>query len=88
MGTSVGDGTLLQRERQIFGQRSIGHCESKLHKLWFDKDRSESVDGRKQAKLQWLQDPSEVNEDDLSNVRREASKHFRSNKRKYLKENQ
>jgi hypothetical protein len=42
------------------------------------------VDRRKQAKLQWLQDPSIVNEDNLSNVRREASRHFRNKKREYL----
>jgi hypothetical protein len=44
------------------------------------------VDRRRQAKLQWLQDPSVVNEDNLSNVRREASRHFRNKKREYLKE--
>jgi hypothetical protein len=43
------------------------------------------VDRREQAKLQWLQDPSEVNEDNLSNVRREASRRFRNKKREYLK---
>jgi hypothetical protein len=31
-------------------------------------------------------DPSEVNEDNLSNVRREASRHFRNKKREYLKD--
>jgi hypothetical protein len=41
------------------------------------------VDRRKQAKLQWLQDPSVVNEDNLSNVRREASRYFRNKKREY-----
>jgi hypothetical protein len=44
------------------------------------------VDQRKQAKLQWLQDPSVVNEDNLSNVKREASRHFRNKKREYLKD--
>jgi hypothetical protein len=44
------------------------------------------VDRRKQAKLQWLQDPSEATEDKLSDVRLEASKHFRNNKREYLKD--
>jgi hypothetical protein len=43
------------------------------------------VDRRKKAKLQWLQDPSEVNTDNLSNVRREASRLFRNKKREYLK---
>jgi hypothetical protein len=44
------------------------------------------VDGRKQAKLQWLQDPSVVNEDNLLNVRREANRRFRNKKREYLKD--
>jgi hypothetical protein len=44
------------------------------------------VDRRKRAKLQWLQDPSEVNENNLSNVRREASRHFMNKKREYLKD--
>jgi hypothetical protein len=44
------------------------------------------VDLRKQTKLQWLQDPSEVHEDDLSNVRRKATRHFGNKKREYLKD--
>ena len=39
---------------------------------------------RKQAKLQCVQDPSQRNVDNLNNVRREASRHFR-NKKAYLK---
>jgi hypothetical protein len=37
--------------------------------------------------VQWLQDPSEVNgdNDNLNNVRREASRHFRNKKREYQK---
>jgi hypothetical protein len=35
--------------------------------------------------LQWLQDPSEINGDNLNNVRHEASRHFRNKKREYLK---
>jgi hypothetical protein len=36
--------------------------------------------------LQWLQDPSELNEDNLNNVRCEASRHLRNKKREYLKD--
>jgi hypothetical protein len=43
------------------------------------------VDRGKQAKLQWFQDPSEVNEDKLSNVR-EEDRHFTKKKREYLKD--
>jgi hypothetical protein len=43
------------------------------------------LDQRKQAKLQWLQDPNEINGDNLNNVRRGASRHFRNKRREYLK---
>jgi hypothetical protein len=36
--------------------------------------------------LIWLQDPSEINGDNLNNIRREASRHFRNKKEEYLKE--
>jgi hypothetical protein len=55
-------------------------------KTWCDEECSKLVDPRKQAKLQWLQDPSVVNEDNLGNVRREVGRHFRNKKREYLKD--
>jgi hypothetical protein len=36
--------------------------------------------------LQWLQDPSEINGDNLNNVRCEASRYFRNKRREYLKD--
>jgi hypothetical protein len=50
----------------------------KKHRPWFNEECSKLLDQRKQAKLQWLQDPSEINGDKLKNVRRETSRHFRS----------
>jgi hypothetical protein len=44
------------------------------------------VDRRKEDKLQWLQNPNVVNEDNLSNVRWEVSSHSRNKKREYLRE--
>jgi hypothetical protein len=44
------------------------------------------LDQRKEAKLQWLQDPSEINGDNLNNVRLEASRYFRNKKREYLRD--
>jgi hypothetical protein len=41
---------------------SLGYFELKKHKPWFDEGCSILLDQRKQAKLQWLQDPSEINE--------------------------
>jgi hypothetical protein len=65
---------------------SLGYYELRKHKPWFDERCSKLLDQRKQAKLQWLQDPSEVNGDNLNNVRHEASRHFRNKKREYLKD--
>jgi hypothetical protein len=51
---------------QISAKECVSHCEAKRHKPWFDEECSKLVDRRKQAKLQWLQDQSVVNEDNLS----------------------
>jgi uncharacterized protein YaaR (DUF327 family) len=58
----------------------------KKHKTWFDEGCLKVLDQRKRAKLQWLQDPSEINGDNLNNVRCEARRHFR-NMKEYLKDN-
>jgi hypothetical protein len=58
----------------------------KHHKTWFHEECLKLDDRREQAKLQWLQDPRVLNEDNLSNVRQEASRHFRNKKREYLKD--
>jgi hypothetical protein len=52
----------------------------KKHKPWFDEGCSKLLDQRKEAKLQWLQDPSEINGDNLNNVRHEAIRYFRNKK--------
>ena len=46
----------------------------KQHKLWFYKERLGLLDRRKQAKMQWLQDPNQSNVDNLNNIRHEASR--------------
>jgi hypothetical protein len=35
--------------------------------------------------MQWIQDPSQSNLDNLNNVRQEASRHFRKKLKEYLK---
>jgi hypothetical protein len=76
----------IRENLEILAQESLGYCESKHCKPWFDEECSKLIDRRKPTKPQWLQDPSEVNEDNLSDVRREASRHFRNKKREYLKD--
>ena len=43
------------------------------------------LDKRKQAKIQWIHDPSQSNVDNLNNVRRDANRHFRNKKKTCLK---
>jgi len=43
------------------------------------------LDERKQAKMQWVQDPSQISVDTRNNVRHEASGHFKNKKKAYLK---
>jgi hypothetical protein len=58
----------------------------KQHKPWFDeKSLDFFLDERKQADMQWLQHLNRSNVDNLSNVRREASRHFRNKNKEYQK---
>jgi hypothetical protein len=70
----------------ISAKESLGSFELEKHKPWFNERCPKLLDQRKQAKLQWLQDPSETNGDNLNNVRCEASRCFRNRKRDYLKD--
>jgi hypothetical protein len=47
---------------------------------------SKLFDYRKQAKLQWLQDLSQINGDNLNKVRCEANRHFTNKNREYLED--
>jgi hypothetical protein len=68
----------------ISAKESLGYFELKKHKPLFDEGCSALLDQRKQAKLQWLQDPSDINGDNLNSVIREANRYFRNKKREYL----
>jgi hypothetical protein len=62
-------------------KESLGYYELRKRKPRFNEGFS-----KLKAELQSLQDPSEINGDNLNNVRREASRHFRIKKREYLKD--
>jgi hypothetical protein len=83
LGAKVEINTIWETIREnikISVKESLGYYELKKHKRWFDQGCSELLNHRKQAKLQWLQDPNEINGDNLNNVRCEASRHFRNKK--------
>jgi hypothetical protein len=45
----------------------LGH-EVKQHKPWFDEERYKLLEKRKQAKLQWFQNPSQMNGGNTDNL--------------------
>jgi hypothetical protein len=59
-------GKRLKKIIKISAKDSLGYFQLK-HKPWFDEGCPKILDQGKQAKLQWLQDPSEVNGDNLNN---------------------
>jgi hypothetical protein len=67
----------------------LGRCRGRdpRHRVqpWFDDECSKLIDRRKVAELQWLQNPSQVNGDNMDDVRRETSRTFRTKEREYLK---
>jgi hypothetical protein len=76
----------IRENTETSAKESLGYFELKKHKPWFDERCSKLLDQRIQAKLQWLQDPSEINGDNLNNGRHKASRYFRNKKREYLKD--
>ena len=62
----------------------VGLHELKQHTPWLDEECLGFLDQRKRAKIQWLQDPSQSNVDNLNNISHDVSRHFR-NKKDYLK---
>jgi hypothetical protein len=71
----------IRENIKISAKESLGYYKLQKNKAWFDDECSKLIDRRKQAKLQWLQNPSQVNGDKMDNVRREASRTFRTKKK-------
>jgi len=62
---------------QTSAKESLGLVEFKQNNPWFDEECLGFLDQRKRAKIQWIQDPSQNNVDNLNKVRPEISRHFR-----------
>ena len=75
----------IKEDIKSSAKENLGLHELKHHKPWFDKECVDFLEQRKQAKMQWIWDPSRSNADNLRNVRRDASRHFRNKKKAYLK---
>ena len=67
----------IEKEYKSSAKDSLSLQELKEHKHRFDEECLGFLDHRKQAKMQWIQDPSQNSTDNLNNVRREANRYFR-----------
>jgi hypothetical protein len=74
---------MIKENTKISANESLGYYELNKHKPWFNAGCSQLLHQRKQAKLQCLQDPSEINGANLNKVTREAGRHFRNKKKEY-----
>jgi hypothetical protein len=61
----------------ISAKESLRYYELKKRQPWFNEGCSKLLDQKKQTKLQWLQDRSEVNGYNLNNVKSDARRNFR-----------
>jgi len=75
----------IQENIQTSVKVGLGLTNWKQHKPWFDEECLDFLDQRKQANIQWLQDPSQSNEDNLNNVRYYVSRHCRNKKKEHPK---
>jgi hypothetical protein len=70
----------IRRKIKISAKVTPGYFELKKDKPWLDEGCSTLLDQRKEINLEWLQNPSEINGDNMKIIRSEASKYFRNKK--------
>jgi hypothetical protein len=61
----------IKKNIKVSTKDSLGLYEQKQHKAWFDEEFSQFLGQRKQAKMQWSQNPDHSNVDNLNSVRSE-----------------
>jgi hypothetical protein len=69
----------IRENIKIPAKENLRHYKLKRNKQSFDDECSKLIDQRKQAKLQWLQNRSEINGDNLQNLRGDTRRKFRKN---------
>jgi len=75
----------IKQNIKTSAKESLGLYKLKQHRPSFDDECLGFLDQRKQAKMQWLQDPNQSSVDNLNNVIHEGSRHFRNKTKEYLK---
>ena len=74
----------IKENNKTSAKEGLSLYKLKQHKPWFGEECLGFLGQRKQAKMQWIQDSSQSDVDNLNNVRYEASRYFK-NMKEYLK---
>jgi hypothetical protein len=77
---------IIKENIKTSAKDNLGYHRLKHNKPWFHGEWSKLINQRKQAKLQCLQNPSQINGDNLQISSHETSRIFRNKKREYLKD--
>jgi hypothetical protein len=64
----------IRENIKMLAKDNLGYHRLKYSKPWFDNECSKLIDQWKQAILQWLQNLSQINGDNLKNLRCETSR--------------
>jgi hypothetical protein len=83
---SAWDSSKVLEKIKTSAKENLGYHTVKENKPRFGDECSKSIDQWNQAQLQWLQNPRQINGDNLQNLRLETSKTFRNKKKEYLKD--
>jgi hypothetical protein len=78
-------GSIIRENIKTSAKENLGYHRIKFNKPWFDDECSKLIDQWKQAKLQWLQNPSRINGNNQQNLRHETSRTSKKKKRENLK---
>jgi hypothetical protein len=68
----------IRENIKISAKDNLGYQKLKRNKPWFDDECSKLIGQWKQAKLQWLQNSSQINGDNVQNLRHETTRIFRN----------
>jgi 50S ribosomal subunit-associated GTPase HflX len=74
----------IRENIKISAREGLSYIELKKHRPRFDERCRKLLEQRQHTKLQWLQDPGEINGNNLNNVRHEVSRYFRNKNKEYL----
>jgi hypothetical protein len=85
MDTNINWETIREKIK-ISAKVGLDYYELKQQKPWIHEEPSKLLDKRIQVKLQWLQDPTQINGNNLNHVIRGASRHFRNKTMEYPKD--